>query len=136
MKDAFSIFIGIGGPIIIVLMSAWIMKCTKEELEKRRRELHPEYFEHFDAAMDIVNEVHDLSKHKKTYFEYHLKLIYEGLQEGECTAEYFQKYTDRINKEYIEFAAWFDAKNKEAKDLFRKADFYAKERDLKWGILY
>jgi hypothetical protein len=29
MKDAFSLFIGIGGPIIIVLMSAWIMKCTK-----------------------------------------------------------------------------------------------------------
>jgi hypothetical protein len=39
-------------------------------------------------------------------------------------------------KEYIEFAAWFEAKQKEAKDLFRKADWYAKERNLKWRILY
>jgi hypothetical protein len=76
-------------------------------LDNRRREQHPEYFKLFDEAMDISNEVHDLAKHKKTYFEYKLKLIYEGLQEGECTVEYFQKYTDRINKEYIELATWF-----------------------------
>jgi hypothetical protein len=86
--------------------------------------------------MDIVSDVDGQTKHKTTYFNYHFKLIYEGLKEGECTVEYFQEYLDRINKEYIEFATWFEAQNKEAKRLFKEADYYAKLRDLKWGYLY
>lgn len=136
MKAIFQVLLTFGVPVIVCWLVVLFIKIVNEELDKRRREQYPEYFEYFDAAMDLSNEAHDTCKHKKTYFEYHLKLIYEGLQEGECTVEYFKKYTDRINKEYIEFATWFEAKNKEAKELFIKADRYAKERDLKWGILY
>ena len=135
-REAVAIVLTFGIPVLVCWLVVWVIKITREELDKRRREQHPEYFEYFDAAMDISNEAHDTCKHKTTYFEYHLKLIYGGLKEGECTVEYFQEYLDRINKQYIEFATWFEEKNKEAKELFRKADFYAKEHDLKWGILY
>ena len=136
MSLFWNLFLTIGGPIMIVLLAIWGTKITKEELDKQRRATYPEYFELFDAAMDIVADVDDQTKHKTTYFEYHFKLIYEGLRDGECTVEYFQKYLDRINKEYIEYATWFEAQQKEAKRLFREADMYAKLRDLKWGYLY
>ncbi len=135
-REAIAIVLTFGIPVLASWLVVWIIKITGEEKEKRRREQYPKYFELFDTAMGISNEVHDTCKHKKTYFEYHLKLIYEGLKEGECTVEYFQEYLDRINKEYIEFATWFEAQNKEAKRLFREADQYAKLRDLKWGYLY
>ena len=125
---------------ILPLIFGWLViigiKITNKYLDDKRREQYPEYFELFDAAMDIVSDVHGQAKHKTKYFKYHFKLIYDGLRDGECTVEYFQEYLDRINKEYIEFAAWFEAQNKEAKRLFREADLYAKLRDLKWGYLY
>ena len=136
MVDVLRTVLILGGPAILGLLVVCGVKITNKYLDTIRREQHPEYFKLFDEAMNISNEVHDTCKHKTTYFEYKLKLIYEGLREGECTVEYFQKYLDRINKEYIEFATWFEAKNKEAKDLFRKADYYAKKHDLPWGILY
>ena len=111
-------------------------KITNKYLDDKRREQYPEYFKLFDKALDIVADVDGQTKHKITYFEYHFKLIYEGLRDGEYTVEYFQEYLAKINKEYIEFAAWFEKQQKEAKRLFREADWYAKERDLKWGYLY
>jgi hypothetical protein len=136
MKNVLYTALFLGGPVILCLFTVYGIKITNKYLDEQRRQQYPEYFELFDAAMDIVSDVDGQTEHKTKYFKYHFKLIYEGLRDGECTVEYFQEYLDRINKEYIEFATWFEAKNKEAKDLFRKADWYAKERNLKWGILY
>lgn len=136
LKEVFHLLLTLGIPVIITWIVIWIIKIVNEELDKRRREQHPEYFEYFDAAMDISKEVHEQTERKTKYFKHRYNVIYEGLRDGECTVEYFQKYLDRVNKEYIEFATWFEAQNKEAKELFRKADFYAKDHDLMWGILY
>ena len=136
MKDIWPVILTLGGPVIICLLIVIGIKITNKYMDQTRRQQYPEYFELFDAAMDIVADVDGQTKHKTPYFEYHLKLIYEGLRDGECTVEYFQEYLDRINKEYIEYATWFEEQNKEAKRLFREADWYAKARDLKWGYLY
>ena len=136
MKDIWPVILTLGGPVILCLLMVLGIKITNKYLDGKRREQYPEYFKLFDAAMDIVSDVDGQTKHKTKYFNYHFKLIYEGLRDGECTVEYFQEYLDRINKEYIEFATWFEEKNKEAKRLFREADLYAKLRDLKWGYLY
>ena len=136
MTDVLRVVLTFGIPVILCWLAVIGIKITNKYLDSKRREQYTEYFELFDAAMDIACDVDDQTKHRKTYFEYHLKLIYESLRDGECTVEYFQEYLDRINKEYIEFATWFEEQNKEAKRLFREADLYAKERDLKWGYLY
>jgi hypothetical protein len=136
MKDVLQVLLVFGCPVILCLLTVLGIKITNKYLDGQRREQYPEYFKLFDAAMDIVAEVDCETEHKTKYFNYHFKLIYEGLRDGECTVEYFQKYLDRINKEYIDFAVWFEEKNKEAKRLFKEADYYAKLRDLKWGILY
>ena len=136
MKDIWPVILTLGGPVIVCLLIVLSIKITTKYLDQTRRQQYPEYFELFDAAMDIVADVNGQTKHKTSYFEYHLKLIYEGLRDGERTVEYFQEYLDRINKEYIEFTTWFEEQNKEAKRLFKEADLYAKLRDLKWGYLY
>ena len=136
MSLFWNLFLTIGGPIMIVLLAIWGTKITKEELDKQRRATYPEYFKLFDEAMDIVADVDGQTEQKTKYFKYHFKLIYDGLRDGECTVEYFQEYLDRINKEYIEYATWFEEQNKEAKRLFKEADLYAKLRDLRWGYLY
>jgi hypothetical protein len=136
LKEVFHLLLTLGIPVIITWIAIWIIKIVNEELDKHRREQYPEYFKLFDAAMDIVADVHSQTEHKTKYFEFHFKLIYKGLRDGECTVEYFREYLDRINGEYIEFATWFEAQNKEAKRLFKEADYYAKLRDLKWGYLY
>ena len=136
MKDIWPIILTLGGPVIVCLLIVIGIKVTNKYLDDKRRQQYPEYFKLFDAAMDIVADVDGQTEHKTKYFEHRFKLIYEGLRDGECTVEYFQKYLDRINKEYIEYATWFEAQQKEAKRLFREADYYAKLRDLKWGILY
>ena len=136
MKDIWISLLTFGSPVIISWFIIWGIGITSKYLDKKRREQYPEYFKLFDKAMDIVADVDGQTKHKTAYFEYRLKLIYESLRDGECTVEYFQKYLDRINKKYIEYATWFEEQNKEAKRLFRDADRYAKLRDLKWGYLY
>ena len=136
MKDIWPVILTLGGPVIVCLLIVMGIKITNKYLDQTRRQQYPEYFKLFDKAMDITADIHGQTEHKTKYFNYHLKLIYEGLRDGECTVEYFQEYLDRINKEYIEFATWFEEQNKEAKRLFREADLYAKLRDLKWGYLY
>jgi hypothetical protein len=136
MNDLFHTLLVLGGPVIICWFIVIGIKITNKYLDQTRRQQYPEYFKLFDEAMDITADINGQTKHKTKYFEYHLKLIYEGLRDGECTVEYFQKYLDRINKEYIEYATWFEAQQKESKRLFREADRYAKMRDLKWGYLY
>ncbi len=136
MSLFWNLFLTIGGPIFIVLMTTCGIKITNKYLDDRRRQQYPEYFKLFDAAMDIVSDVDGQTEYKTKYFKHRFKLIYEGLKEGECTVEYFQEYLGRLNKEYIEFATWFEEQNKEAKRLFKEADIYAKLRDLEWGYLY
>jgi hypothetical protein len=136
MNDLFRVLLTLGGPVIICWFVVIGIKITNRHLEQTRREQYPEYFKLFDEAMDITADIHCQTEHKTKYFNHCFKLIYEGLRDGECTVEYFQKYLDRVNKEYIEYATWFEAQQKEAKRLFREADYYAKLRDLKWGYLY
>ena len=135
-REALAIVLTFGIPIFGCWLVVWTIKITGEEKDKRRREQHSEYFEYFDTAMAISNNINEFTEQQTASFEYRLKLIYEGLRDGECTVDYFQEYLAKINKEYIAFATWFEEQNKEAKRLFREADLYAKLRDLKWGYLY
>ena len=137
MNEAFNVFVAFGIPILVMLLLTILgSRITKDALDKQRREQHPEYFRLFDEAIAITEEVHRVTEYKSDYFKFKYKLIYVGLRDGECTVEYFQEYLDRINKEYVEFAEWFNTKQLEANHLFKAADLYAKEHNLKWGILY
>lgn len=104
--------------------------------DRRRREHHPRYFKYFDKAMEIRREIHEQTQRKREYFESRLKLIYDYRRSGEGTEEYFSTCSRTISKEYLEFQEWFNEQHKSADRLFEKADLYAKEHGLKWGVLF
>jgi hypothetical protein len=54
MKDIWPVILTLGGPVIICWFIVIGIKITNKYLDQTRRGQYPEYFELFDAAMDIV----------------------------------------------------------------------------------
>jgi hypothetical protein len=105
-------------------------------LEGCRRKKHPEYFKYWDEALKLSFERGAEYNRRKQRFDYYFKLYTDGLRDGECTYEY---YSDRMTKrmeEYKELCDWFQEEEKRIKELLIKADLYAKEHNLCWGVIY
>ena len=119
-------------PFIIVYGS----KVADDIQDKSRRKKHPKYFEFFDAAMKVSFDASKKVKKEAEYIEYQLNLLTTGLREGTCEEEYFRKHFNELADRHVEVTNWFKEQQKEAEKLFREADFYAKENDLLWGVLY
>ena len=121
--------------LVLLCLVLFCIPAGLTRLGRYRRKHHPEYFEYFGAVIRLSNEVYKQTDSKIAYFEYHFKLIYDGLRAGECTVEYFQERLNQLNQEYIEFVAWLEARNKEIDELTKKANSYAKEHNFMWGVL-
>ena len=119
-------------PFIIVCGSAFYDKMQ----DKTRRKKYPKYFEFFDAAMKISFGASTVVNKKADYIMYQMNLLTTGLREGTCEEDYFRKRFNELADMYVEATNWFKEQQQEAEKLFREADFYAKEYDLLWGVLY
>lgn len=115
-----------------VIISNWFEKF----LENYRRSKHPEYYKYYDAAMKICFDASKKVNKEADYIEYQFNLITVGIREGECTDEYARKRLNELSDRHIEITNWFKEQRAEAEKLFREADFYAKENNLLWGVLY
>jgi hypothetical protein len=105
-------------------------------IEGIRRKKHPEYFKYWDAALALSFARGAEYNKRKEHFNYCFKLYTEGLRDGECTNQYFTEQMNKLMLEYQELCSWFQVKEKEIKELLVKADLYAKEHNLSWGIVY
>jgi hypothetical protein len=135
MKEAISIIMPICFLLVLplaIVISLWLDKY----LDKNKRKKHPVYFEYYDAAVKLCFEASAKVKHEASHLDFHFKMLTDGLKEGECTEEYFKKRFDQLTDRYIETVKWFTEQQKEAEKLFREADLYAKENNLRWGVLY
>lgn len=125
---------------ILVVLLPFIIVCGSQVADdmqdKSRRKKHPMYFEFFDAAMKISFEASKKANKEAEYIEYQLNLLTTSLREGTCGEEYFRKHFNELADRHVEVTNWFKEQRKEAEKLFREADFYAKENDLLWGVLY
>ena len=130
---AVSIILGTGGMLFLPILLASMVDTL---LEKHRRKKHPEYYKYWDEAVKLSFERGAVYSRRKEYFDYKIKVYNEGLRDGECTNEY---YTDQMNRHMVEYQRlcdWFREEEKKIQDLLIKADLYAKEHDLYWGIIY
>lgn len=130
---AFFLLLGAGGLIFLSLLAC---NMFNKLLENKRRAEHPEYFEYWDAALKLSFERGTEYNRRKGHYDYHFKLCQDGLLDGECTNEYYDKKMNELMIEYHELCAWFQEKEKEIHELLIKADLYAKEHNLYWGIIY
>ena len=105
-------------------------------LDKRRRTKHPKYFELYDAGLKMCFETSDKVNKEAEYLGYHFNLLTEGLQDGECTEEYFRSRFEELANRHVKVSLWRKERQVEIEKLFREADRYAKENNLGWGVLY
>ena len=136
----FEIFIGIfwtiGFGCSIILVPVFLVNSVDKLVEKRRRKKHPDYFTYFDKAKFLASKRAEEFNSRNGRIQYYIKMYNDGLRDGECTAEYYHKHMDIKMKEFEELCEWFNEQGKPIDDLLHKADQYAKEQSLKWGIIY
>ena len=106
--------------------------------EKIRRKKHPIWYEYYDRA--LKNSLWVGSRFRQTTET--LKACREKVMDmffkGECAEDEYDDAMKSINKHYKEAAKQFsiDEEAYGINDDLKKADAYAKEHNLKWGIIY
>ena len=123
--------------IFVVFVAPFIAAGAIDKLiEKCRRKKHPEYFEYWDEGKKLSFERGKEFNRRKEYFDFKFKLYNLGLRNGECTNEYYTKKMNELMIEYQELCARFQEEEANIRELLDKADLYAKEHNLYWGIIY
>ena len=122
--------------LIISLFVPVVYLRVDQYVQERRRKNHPKYFEYYDAAMKIYSEASSQMRKASKLFEYQIGLLADGLCDGECTNDYFNKrIIAKVTERYVMIAKQVRHQRQEADKLFTSANTYAKENNLKWGII-
>ena len=116
-------------PILFVDLIDHIIKSI-------RKNKYPEYFEFYDTAVSESFRIGGKLNAEKRRIEYYIKLYSDGYRDGECTAEDITKKTAQLTRWWINACDEYNQEQKTIKVLLQKADAYAKEHNLKWGIIY
>lgn len=125
-------FILVSSLILLILATNAVGRLLK----RRRRKKHPEYFKYYNEAAILSFERGARYSRRRECFDYKLKLFNDGLRDGECTKDYYFEQLNKLMIEYQELCDWFQNTEKEIRELLVKADLYAKEHNLRWGVLY
>ena len=135
--DALSITLGTIAVICgIVFLPILFVNLTDHIIESVRKNKHPEYFEYYDTAVYEMFRICGKLNAEKRRIEYYIKLYSDGYRDGECTAEDITRKMAQLTQQWITACDEYDQEHKNVKVLLQKADAYAKEHNLKWGIIY
>ena len=129
-------FIGTFILVLFMFMPFIATSCVDKLILKYRRKKYPKYFNYYDTSKLIYSGAVDKINKEIDYFNFRVKILTEGLNEGECTADFFKASFDAMTDRYIKASAEFVKQRAESEELFKKADDYAREHNLKWGIIY
>ena len=119
---------GVGGAILIFT----------DVGERVRRKKHPVWYEHFDRAKNNAFDIGGKYTKMLDSINERRKLVQDTFIEGRCTAEDYKVVMKDIDTDFIDAINWYkqaEAALRINEDL-KAADAYAKEHNLKWGILY
>ena len=105
-------------------------------IESYRRNKYPEYYEYYDTAVYESFKICSKLDAEKRRIEHYIKLYSDGYRDGECTVEHITKKMAQVTQWWINACDEYNQEYLEVKELLRKADKYAKEHNLKWGVIY
>ena len=135
--DVFGIVLGtiaaVGGMFFLPILFVNLIDHIIESIRKTK---HPEYFEFYDTAVYESFRIGGKLNAEKHRIEYYIKLYSDGYRDGECTAEQITKKMAQVTQWWIAACDEYNREHESIKVLLRKADAYAKEHNLKWGIIY
>lgn len=123
----------IGGAIFLSILFCGLIDRIVESI---RRNKYPEYFELYDTAVFESFRVGGKLNAEAKRIEYYIKLYGDGYRDGECTVEHITKKMAQVTQWWITACDEYKEEQKNIKVLLQKADAYAKEHNLKWGIIY
>lgn len=123
----------IGGMIFLPIL---FVNLIDHIVRSIRKEKHPEYFELYEDAVSESFRIGGRFAAEKRRIEYYLKLYSEGYKDGECTKKDFEDKMLQLTNMYIRACNEYNAEYAIVKDLLKKADIYAKQHNLKWGVIY
>lgn len=106
--------------------------------ERIRRKRHPKWYEYYDRALGNSLCIGSRFREKTETINARRELLQKTFFEGKCTAEEYDDAMKILDKELREAAKLFSI-NKELLGVdadLKEADTYAKEHNLKWGIIF
>ena len=106
--------------------------------EKIRRKKHPVWFRHYDLALKNSLWAGTKFREKTEILDARRDMVQDMFFKGECTLDEYDNAMKIIEEERREAAKQF-SRDKEALGILQDladADAYAKEHNLKWGIIY
>ena len=106
--------------------------------EKVRRKIHPKWYELYDRAKSNAFRAGSEFSQKLDTICARGEMIQDMLFKGECSSEVYLEAMKVLEKERVEVVTQYQLKQ-EALGIeadLRAADAYAKEHNLKWGIIY
>lgn len=126
--------------LIIVALGVLVLSFTVggDLGEKIRKKRHPIWYEHYNRALHNAFEIGGKYTKMLDSINERRKLAQDTFIEGKCTAEVYKDTMKAIDSDFIDAYKWY----KQAEEALRinedlkAADAYAKEHNLKWGIIY
>ena len=127
--------------VIICLLALFIgiaILMLTDVKEKIRRKKHPVWYTYFDLAVKNSFEIGAKFRRQTESINKRRDKVQEMLFQGECTEDEYIDAMKTLAKEYSDAVKWFKLIKKELciDDDLKAADAYAKEHNLKWGIIY
>lgn len=120
----------------MVFLPILLVNLIDHIIESIRKNKHPKYFEFYDTAIYESFRIGGKLNAEKRRIEYYIKLYGDGYRDGECTVEHITKKMAQVTQWWINACDEYNQEYKNVKVLLQKADAYAKEHNLKWGIIY
>lgn len=123
--------------LLALFIGIAILMLTDVE-ERIRRKQHPRWYEHYDRAKSNAFRAGGEFSQKLDTICARGEMLQDILFKGECSSEEYLEAMKILEKERVEVVTQYQLKQ-EALGIeadLRAADAYAKEHNLKWGIIY
>ena len=127
--------------VILCLLALFIgiaILMLTDVQERIRRKKHPKWYEYYDRALSNSLVIGTRFREQTETINARRELIQDMFFQGRCTADKYDDAMKAFDKEQREAAKQFSI-DKEALGIMQdlaEADAYAKEHNLKWGIIY
>lgn len=123
--------------LLALFMGIAILMLTDVK-EKIRRKKHPVWYEYYDRALHNAFDIGGKYTKMLDSINTRLKFNQDLYIEGKCTDEEYKKAVNTIDADFIDAYKWYKQAEEALRinEDLRAADAYAKEHNLKWGIIY
>lgn len=120
----------------IIFLFILIVGLIDHIVSSARRNKYPEYFDLYDSAIYESFRVGGKFSDDKKRINHKLKKYTDGYKDGECTKEFFENKMQELTQSYIKICDTYSQERLSIEVLWKRADAYAKQHNLKWGVIY